>query len=140
MLNFYLDFVLKDGDVVKLDLGVHVDGYIAVVAHTVILSEAKKSRAADALLAAHYCAEAALRLVKPGNEVNQQKFFLKLWTKPIFMRHFLVGYFIGFENPSYDIYIMYLIGCFQCIFLESGEISPKVFLFFGTIFPDHLNN
>jgi len=62
------DFVLKDGDVVKLDLGVHVDGYIAVVAHTVILSEAKKSRAADALLAAHYCAEAALRLVKPGNE------------------------------------------------------------------------
>ena len=71
VLNFCLDFVLKDGDVVKLDLGVHVDGYIAVVAHTVILSEAKKSRAADALLAAHYCAEAALRLVKPGNEVNQ---------------------------------------------------------------------
>lgn len=62
------DFVLKDGDVVKLDLGVHVDGYIAVVAHTVILSESKKSRAIDALLAAHYCAEAALRLVKPGVE------------------------------------------------------------------------
>ena len=70
------DFVLKDGDVVKLDLGVHVDGYIAVVAHTVILSEAKKSRAADALLAAHYCAEAALRLVKPGNEVKLQQYVL----------------------------------------------------------------
>ena len=27
-------------------------------------------RKADALLAAHYAAEAALRLVKPGNEVN----------------------------------------------------------------------
>ena len=25
---------LKDGDVVKIDLGAHVDGYIAVVAHT----------------------------------------------------------------------------------------------------------
>jgi len=62
------DFVLKDGDVIKLDLGVHVDGYIAVVAHTVILSEAKKSRSVDAMLAAHYCAEAALRLVKPGVE------------------------------------------------------------------------
>lgn len=62
------DFVLKDGDVIKLDLGVHVDGYIAVVAHTVVLSENKKSRAIDALLAAHYCAEAALRLVKPGVE------------------------------------------------------------------------
>jgi len=56
--------------VIKLDLGVHVDGYIAVVAHTVVLSEKKKSRAIDALLAAHYCAEAALRLVKPGVEVK----------------------------------------------------------------------
>jgi len=62
------DFVLKDGDVVKLDLGVHVDGYIAVVAHTIILSDQKKSRSVDALLAAHYCAEAALRMVKPGIE------------------------------------------------------------------------
>ncbi len=25
---------IKEGDIVKIDLGVHVDGYIAVVAHT----------------------------------------------------------------------------------------------------------
>lgn len=63
------DFVLKEGDTVKLDLGVHVDGYIAVVAHTVVLADKSvKSRANDALLAAHYCAEAALRLVRPGVE------------------------------------------------------------------------
>ena len=80
--------MLKDGDVVKLDLGVHVDGYIAVVAHTVILSEAKKSRAADALLAAHYCAEAALRLVKPGSEVNQL-------FKNINKTDFLLDMFLG---------------------------------------------
>merc|ERR1712050_772520 len=49
------DFTLKKGDTIKLDLGVHVDGYIAVVAHTIILSDQKKSRSVDALLAAHYC-------------------------------------------------------------------------------------
>ena len=27
---------IKEGDVVKIDMGVHVDGYIAVVAHTVV--------------------------------------------------------------------------------------------------------
>ena len=53
----------------KLDLGVHIDGYIAVVAHTVFLSADKKGKAVDAMLAAHYCAEAALRLVAPGVEV-----------------------------------------------------------------------
>jgi len=26
--------ILKEGDVVKVDLGVHIDGYIALVAHT----------------------------------------------------------------------------------------------------------
>ena len=68
---FILDIIVKEGDVVKLDLGVHIDGYIAVVAHTVILSEDKKGKAVDALLAAHYCAEAALRLVAPGVEVRR---------------------------------------------------------------------
>lgn len=28
------DVVIKEGDIVKIDMGVHVDGYIAVVAHT----------------------------------------------------------------------------------------------------------
>ena len=53
---------------VKVDLGAHIDGFIAVVAHTVVVSDgtAKTTgRKADAVLAAHLCAEAALRLVKP---------------------------------------------------------------------------
>ena len=65
-----LDFIVKENDIVKLDLGVHIDGYIAVVAHTVFMSEEKKGKAVDAMLAAHYCAEAALRLVAPGIEVS----------------------------------------------------------------------
>jgi len=27
---------IKEGDVVKVDLGVHIDGYIALVGHTVV--------------------------------------------------------------------------------------------------------
>merc|ERR1719409_1410644 len=62
---------MQDGDMVKVDLGAHIDGFIAVVAHTVVVSDGKAKttgRKADAVLAAHLCAEAALRLVKPGNE------------------------------------------------------------------------
>ena len=32
---------LNDGDVVKIDLGAHVDGYIAVVAHTHVVGQVK---------------------------------------------------------------------------------------------------
>lgn len=30
---------LRDGDVVKIDLGVHIDGYIALVAHTIVVGD-----------------------------------------------------------------------------------------------------
>ena len=69
LFHYCSDFIVKENDIVKLDLGVHIDGYIAVVAHTVFMSEEKKGKAVDAMLAAHYCAEAALRLVAPGIEV-----------------------------------------------------------------------
>jgi curved DNA binding protein len=70
-LNSEPDVVMQDGDVVKIDMGAHIDGFIAVVAHTVIVSDGKSKitgRKADAIMAAHLAAEAALRLVKPGNE------------------------------------------------------------------------
>ena len=31
------DVILADGDVVKIDMGAHIDGFIAVVAHTVVV-------------------------------------------------------------------------------------------------------
>ena len=66
------DIILKQGDMVKIDLGAHIDGFIAVVAHTVVVGVDKVTgRQADALLAAHLASEAALRLVKPGNEVRK---------------------------------------------------------------------
>jgi len=69
------DVVLADGDVVKIDMGAHIDGFIAVVAHTVVVGASAENpvvgRKADALLAAHLASEAALRLVKPGNDTYE---------------------------------------------------------------------
>ena len=31
------DVILADGDLVKIDMGAHIDGFIAVVAHTVVV-------------------------------------------------------------------------------------------------------
>ena len=69
------DCVLQDGDIAKIDMGAHIDGFIAVVAHTIVVSDGKTKvtgRKADAILAAHLASEAALRLVKPGNEVREK--------------------------------------------------------------------
>ncbi|KAJ3162135.1 Proliferation-associated protein 2G4 [Geranomyces michiganensis] len=62
--------LLKEGDMVKIDLGVHVDGYIAVLAHTTFatanLSSPITGRAADVVCATHYAALAAVNLLQPG--------------------------------------------------------------------------
>lgn len=58
------------------DLGCHVDGFVAVVAHTHVLSEGPVTgRAADVLAAAHTAAEVALRLIRPGKKVCPQRIF-----------------------------------------------------------------
>merc|ERR1719402_1211632 len=69
------DQELADGDMVKIDMGAHIDGFIAVVAHTLVIGASGDApvtgRKADAMLAAHLASEAALRLVKPGNETYE---------------------------------------------------------------------
>lgn len=64
------DYQLKAGDVVKIDLGAHIDGFIAVAAHTIVvgakLENKAKGRAADVVLAAYHASQAALRLMKDG--------------------------------------------------------------------------
>ncbi|KAJ3214884.1 putative metalloprotease arx1 [Dinochytrium kinnereticum] len=62
--------VLKLGDVVKVELGVHIDGYVANLAHTTVLNPRSDQpitgKTADVICAAYYAAEAALRLVRYG--------------------------------------------------------------------------
>ena len=76
------DVVLKDGDLVKIDLGAHLDQFIAVTAHTVVVGSSKDKkvtgRKADVMMAAHLASEAALRLVKPGNEVRSENYTMFL--------------------------------------------------------------
>lgn len=53
------------------DVGCHIDGFIAVVAHTHVLQEGPVTgRAADVIAAANTAAEVALRLVRPGRKVS----------------------------------------------------------------------
>ena len=55
------DRVFKEGDVAKLDVGVHVDGYVADTATTVDLGDNK-----ELLLAAKEALDAAISVIKPG--------------------------------------------------------------------------
>jgi curved DNA binding protein len=65
---------LKAGDLVKVDLACHIDGFIAAAAHSFVVpgGEGKvEDRRADVIHAAHNAAEAALRLVQVGNTNTQ---------------------------------------------------------------------
>lgn len=68
--------VLKEGDVAKIELGVHIDGYIGLVAHTIVVAaDAAKpvadERKSDAILAAYNALQASLRLLKPGSKNSE---------------------------------------------------------------------
>ncbi|GAX74700.1 hypothetical protein CEUSTIGMA_g2148.t1 [Chlamydomonas eustigma] len=66
---------VKSGDIVKIDLGVHIDGFIATQAQTVFVQEAATApvtgRAADVMSAARTAFDAALRLIRPGKKVSE---------------------------------------------------------------------
>ena len=63
---------LAKGDVVKLQLGAHIDGFAAISAETIVVGATPNSpvtgRRADALRAAWTAAEIAMRLVRVGNK------------------------------------------------------------------------
>jgi len=73
--------LLAAGDSVKVDLGVHIDGYIAVAAHTFVIPSGDTSASptpqpitgqqADVMNAAYAAAEIALRMIRPGNTNKQ---------------------------------------------------------------------
>jgi curved DNA binding protein len=59
--------LIADGDMVKIDLAVHIDGYIAPLAETFIVGGATvDGRKADVMMAAHTAVEVALRMARPG--------------------------------------------------------------------------
>jgi methionine aminopeptidase len=60
--------VLQDGDVAKIDLGCHLDGFAAQAAHTIVVSADPSSKVtgkkAEVILAAYNAFQAAQRLIK----------------------------------------------------------------------------
>jgi len=63
---------LKTGDVAKIDLGVAVDGWPAVVAHTTVVGGAEATGVlADCLAAAHQAGQAVQRMVRSGGNTNE---------------------------------------------------------------------
>jgi len=64
--------VVNEGDLVKVDLGCHIDGFIATAAHSFICTDQPdqvvRGRKADVICAAHFASECALRLFKPGKK------------------------------------------------------------------------
>lgn len=67
-----IETTLKEGDLVKIDLGVHVDGFVVVAADTFLLGEAGPMAASgkqgDVLAAAYTAAELAVRMLRPGTK------------------------------------------------------------------------
>lgn len=63
---------LANGDVVKLHVGAHIDGFAAISAETVVVGASEQEpvtgKRADVLKAAWTAAEVAMRLVKVGNK------------------------------------------------------------------------
>jgi curved DNA binding protein len=56
---------IKDGDMVKIISGCHIDGFASIAAHTVVVGTCKP-RQADVLLAAHHAMMAGERIIKDG--------------------------------------------------------------------------
>lgn len=65
---------LQEGDLAKIDLGCHIDGFVTQAAHTVIVTadpaHITKGKKADVLLAAHKALLAAERQIREGSTNN----------------------------------------------------------------------
>jgi len=59
---------LAVGDVVKIDLGCQIDGYCAVVAHTLVVGQVATGRVADVITAAQTALDIAVRALRPGTK------------------------------------------------------------------------
>eukprot|EP01063_Lacrimia_lanifica_P024326 TRINITY_DN32255_c0_g1_i1.p1 TRINITY_DN32255_c0_g1~~TRINITY_DN32255_c0_g1_i1.p1 ORF type:complete len:450 (+),score=210.90 TRINITY_DN32255_c0_g1_i1:63-1412(+) len=58
---------LKDGDVAKIHMAAHIDGYVSQVAHTIFVGDHDKlhEKAGDVTNAAYTAAELAMRMMRP---------------------------------------------------------------------------
>ena len=63
------DYTLVDGDVVKIHLGCHIDGYPAIAGHTIVVGGAAADPVtANVIHGAHVACAAVVRMLHPGEE------------------------------------------------------------------------
>ena len=76
------DVPLKSGDVVKIELGTQISGFIAISAYTVIVPSTKEpevsDKRADVVAAAYTACDAAKRMVRPGTKSTDIAKVIKL--------------------------------------------------------------
>ncbi|KAK0426438.1 hypothetical protein QR680_009711 [Steinernema hermaphroditum] len=64
------DTILQDGNMAKIELGVHIDGFIGTCAHTVVVGASKDNKVtglqADVMTAAYNGMELAIRMLRAG--------------------------------------------------------------------------
>eukprot|EP01120_Amphizonella_sp_Union-15-10_P004943 TRINITY_DN156_c0_g3_i4.p1 TRINITY_DN156_c0_g3~~TRINITY_DN156_c0_g3_i4.p1 ORF type:complete len:377 (+),score=65.77 TRINITY_DN156_c0_g3_i4:113-1243(+) len=70
--------ILKPGDVVKVDMGIHIDGFMVSSGHTAIVPPESgvvegptTGRIADVICATYYASECAYRLCQPGRKASE---------------------------------------------------------------------
>lgn len=68
--------ILRKGQMVKIDLGAHIDGYIGTAAHTVVVGATADDPVVDnqanVILAAYNAMETAIRMLRPGLYKNME--------------------------------------------------------------------
>lgn len=110
------------------DMGCHIDGFIAILAHTHVLQEGPVTgKAADVIAAANTAAEVALRLVRPGRKVVPYYFIPPLGLRELFISSLYVtsSQLFGTFGKSF-IYSFILV--LLCIYTRTCTII-QLFLF-----------
>ncbi|KAJ2142007.1 Proliferation-associated protein 2G4 [Coemansia sp. RSA 564] len=68
------DYVLREGDVAKVEVSAHIDGCMASAAHTSVATNAPGTaitdRRADVISAAYHASEVAARMIRPGQSAR----------------------------------------------------------------------
>ncbi|GAB4814168.1 hypothetical protein N2152v2_001214 [Parachlorella kessleri] len=66
---------IKEGDLVKIDIGCQIDGYITQAGHSLVVQADAAApvtgRAADVIACAQTCFDAAARLIRPGKKISE---------------------------------------------------------------------
>lgn len=77
--------VLAEDDLVKVEIGSHIDGFPAFVAHSVVVGACAEKkvtgRKADVMWAAYNAAEVAVRMLKPGTTNHEITEAIRITTK-----------------------------------------------------------